>query len=99
MNARQKPLNAAQKITGVTLTNFMKGYIHYFALKMKHIPLIRIELTERNVPSDQSMNVTTLKDLLKKDENNSHDHTGKAFKPMAPIVLYEDIFLTQTADA
>ena len=77
----------------------MKGYIRYFDLKIKHIPLIQIELTERNVPSDQSMNVTTLKDLLKKDENNSHDKTGKTFKPKAPMVLYEYIFLTQTADA
>ena len=98
MNARQKPLNAAQKITGVTLTIFMKGFIRYFDLQSKHLPLIRTELTERNVPSDQSMNVTTLKDLLKKDENNSHDHTGKTFKPKVPMVLYEDISLTQTAD-
>ena len=72
----------------------MKGYIRYFDLKIKHIPLIQIDLTERNVPSDQSMKVTTLKDLLKKDENSSQDKTGKTGKPKEPMVLYEDICLT-----
>ena len=98
MNAWQKQLNVVQKITGVTLTNFMKGYVRYFDLKIINIPLLRIELSAQNISYNDLMNVTTLKDLLKKDQNKSHDETGKTFKPKAPIGLYQDIFLIQTAD-
>ena len=94
LTAKDKPLNAAQKTTGIERTAYAKGLVPYSKLLIVSIPLVRLELDDRNIAWNAEMNITALKKLLVADEKKQPDPDPKNFKPTSMeryVHLFEDV--------
>ena len=69
------------------------GLVRYAWVKTPDIALSRTELNLRSVNFEPTLNITGLKKLIKEDENNRHDHTGKSFKPV-DISMYAYVLVS-----
>ena len=78
---------------GITITPYGKGLVRYTWVKTPDIALLRTELNLRSVNFEPTLNITGLRDLIKKDENNRHDPTGKSFKPV-DISMYAHVLVS-----
>ena len=77
----------------ITITTLGKGLVKFFWVKAHDIALLRTELNLRSVNFPPELNITGLRDLIKKDENNRHDPTGKSFKPV-DISMYAHVLVS-----
>ena len=94
INSQHRQDNAAERMRGITITPLGKGLIKYTLAKSDNIELLRTELRLRSVIFAPGTNISTLRDLILKDEgernNHEHDKTRKSFKPM-DISIYQHL--------
>ena len=93
VNSQTRQDNAAESMRGITITPYGLGLVRYSWVKTPDIALLRTELNLRSVNFVPTLNITGLRDLIKKDENNRHDPTGKSFKPV-DISMYAHVLVS-----
>ena len=93
-------MNTAEKKKEIERNPYALGLDPYSKVsRIVSIPLVKQELTLRNIPFTDVMNVTALVTLLKENENKAHNKTGKNFKPASrDMTMYDHLFEDETIE-